>query len=158
MSEKPIKVDSETDRLVTDLAYLLAKTKKAVVAEAVAAYAATRMPPRDSGRRPYLDLPVRQRITLRRDDLLRVFERHGASDVRLIGAAARADGGSEDDDLELVEILAETDILMGGGAAPMLAELAREILGTRVEVISATGLAFSNPAGLALLRAESVPL
>ncbi|WP_353826520.1 hypothetical protein [Agromyces sp. SYSU T0242] len=39
MTEKPIKVDAATDRLVTELALVLRTTKKAVVANAVIAYA-----------------------------------------------------------------------------------------------------------------------
>jgi len=151
MHDRSIKADPATGRLVSDLAYLLGSTKKQVLAEAVAAYAATRMPVgRD--RLPYADLPVRQRLTLRRDELLRMFARHGASDVRLIGPFAKGE------DVDLVEILAETDIMMGGDAAPMLADLAREVLLTPVEVTSATALAFSSPERLERLRAESVPL
>ena len=152
MHDRSIKADPATGRLVSDLAYLLGSTKKQVLAEAVAAYAATRMPTgRD--RLPYADLPVRQRLTLRRDELQRMFARNGASDVRLIGPFA---GGG--DDVDLVEILAETDIMMGGDAAPMLADLAREVLLTPVEVTSATALAFSSPERLERLRAESVAL
>ena len=42
MVEKPIKVDEETDRVVTDLAHFLRSTKKSVVRDAVAEYAESR--------------------------------------------------------------------------------------------------------------------
>ncbi|ANJ28229.1 hypothetical protein [Agromyces aureus] len=151
MNDHSLKADAETGRLVTDLAYLLGTTKKRVLSEAVAAYAASRMPASHE-RRPFLDLPVRQRLALRRDELLRAYEGQGASDVRLIGPFAAGD------DVDLVEILAETDIMMGGDAVDVLAAIAREILATRVEVTSATAVAFSDPELLKRLRGESTPL
>ncbi|GAA1954260.1 hypothetical protein [Agromyces allii] len=151
MTDHSLKADAETGRLVSDLAYLLGTTKKRILAEAVAAYAAPRLPA-SRERRPFLDLPVRQRLILRRDELLRAFEAHGASDVRLIGPFAAGE------DVDLVEILAETDIMMGGDAVDVLAGVAREILATRVEVTSATAAAFSDPEFLKRLRAESTPL
>jgi len=151
MNDRSLKADAETARLVTDLAYLLSATKKQVLAEAVAAYAAPRMPA-GRERRPFTDLPVPQRLVLRRDELRRVFERHGASEIRIMEPPA------DDDDVELVELLAETDVMMGGGAADLLAGLARDILKTRVAVISATALAFSDPELLKRLRAASTPL
>jgi predicted transcriptional regulator len=42
VAEKPIKVDEETDRVVTDLAHFLRSTKKSVVRDAVAEYAESR--------------------------------------------------------------------------------------------------------------------
>ncbi|WP_157421713.1 hypothetical protein [Agromyces sp. Leaf222] len=146
-----MKADAETGRLVSDLAYLLGTTKKRVLAEAVAAYAAPRMPTTHE-RRPFLDLPVRQRLALRRDELLRAYEGQGASDVRLIGPFAAGE------DVDLVEILVETDIMMGGDAVDVLSRIAQELLATRVEVTSATALAFSGPERLTRLKAESVPL
>ncbi|MFB6610995.1 hypothetical protein ACFCVO_11775 [Agromyces sp. NPDC056379] len=42
VAEKPIKVDAETDRLVSELAYFLGSTKKSVVRVAVEDFAAAR--------------------------------------------------------------------------------------------------------------------
>jgi hypothetical protein len=42
VTEKPIKVDEHTDRIVTDLAHFLRSTKKSVVRNAVAEYAESR--------------------------------------------------------------------------------------------------------------------
>ncbi|MFF2371448.1 hypothetical protein [Agromyces sp. NPDC058110] len=151
MRDYSLKADGETHRLVSDLAYLLGETKKHVIAEAVAQYAAPRLPAVRE-RRPFTDLPVRQRLALRRDELIRAFERSGASDVRLIGPFASGE------DVELVEILAETDLMMGGEAVDVLARAAREILATPVEVTSATAVALFHPERLELLRAESTPL
>ena len=44
MVERPIKVDEPTDRLVTDLAYFLGSSKKAIVRDAVAEFAETHHP------------------------------------------------------------------------------------------------------------------
>jgi len=44
MVERPIKVDEPTDRLVTDLAYFLRSSKKAIVRDAVAEFAETHHP------------------------------------------------------------------------------------------------------------------
>jgi len=44
MVERPIKVDEQTDRLVTDLAYFLRSSKKSVVRDAVADFAETHHP------------------------------------------------------------------------------------------------------------------
>ncbi|SFR82536.1 hypothetical protein SAMN05428970_2622 [Agromyces sp. CF514] len=151
MREHSLKADAETHRLVSDLAYFLGVTKKHVLAEAVAGYAAPRLP-ETRERRPFTDLPVRQRLILRRDELLRAFERYGASDVRLIGPFASGE------DVDLVEILAETDLMMGGDAVDVLSRAAREILATPVEVTSATAVALFDPERLELLRAESTPL
>jgi predicted transcriptional regulator len=52
VTEKPIKVDEETDRVVTDLAHFLRSTKKSIVRDAVAEYAESRhalLPPRSDG-------------------------------------------------------------------------------------------------------------
>jgi len=52
VAEKPIKVDEETDRVVTDLAHFLRSTKKSIVRDAVAEYAESRhalLPPRSHG-------------------------------------------------------------------------------------------------------------
>ena len=44
MVDRPIKVDERTDRLVTDLAYFLRSSKKAIVRDAVAEFAETHRP------------------------------------------------------------------------------------------------------------------
>ena len=44
MVDRPIKVDERTDRLVTDLAYFLRSSKKAIVRDAVAEFAETHHP------------------------------------------------------------------------------------------------------------------
>ncbi len=44
MVDRPIKVDERTDRLVTDLAYFLRSSKKAIVRDAVSEFAETHHP------------------------------------------------------------------------------------------------------------------
>jgi hypothetical protein len=213
MGERPIKVDEETDRLVTELAYFLGCTKKAVVREAVAelaqarggrliqAAAASPRPadpagqvvetrrgvgdhgspgPPPSGRlgeaspfdrpgeasmfdrrgdaaagtaaRRFGNLPLRERLALRRSELIREFARLGASNVRVFGPLA------EGLDADEVALLAETDLIDGSGAVPKLQTVARRLLAAPVHVTSATALALFDPEGLARVLAESRPL
>ena len=175
MNEKPIKVDARTDRQITDLAYLLGSTKKSIVREAVIEFAEARASrarvarragrsrvrtqrqpdepePASDERVPFEDLPLRERLALRRPELIRAFEEHGASNLRLIGALAVGEDADE------VEMLAETDILMGGQAVPVLQEVARKLLGSPVAVISTTALGLFNPEGLRRALSDSVPL
>ncbi|MGI9822263.1 hypothetical protein [Agromyces sp. Marseille-Q5079] len=57
-----------------------------------------------------------------------------------------------------IVLLAETDIMLDGEAAPMLEEVARRLLAVPVEVISATALALFAPERLERLVAASAPL
>ncbi|MFF2272353.1 hypothetical protein ACFVTX_08760 [Agromyces sp. NPDC058136] len=150
--EKPIKVDLATDELVSELAYLLKTTKKAVVREAVIEFAESRRPDRDEGGRvAYSALPLDERLALRRPELLRLFDKHGAANPRVLDDEYR-------EHADHLVLLVETDLAMGGGAAPFLAEQVQRMLGSPVEVISATGLSLFNPAGLTRAIAESRPL
>jgi hypothetical protein len=144
MSEKPIKVDAATDRIVSELAYFLRITKKAVVAIAVADYSEQRdrylrseesagEDGRSADPRPtMLDLAPLERLALRRKELIRVFAAHRAGDLRLAELDAE-DRGSAD-----LVLLAETDLLEGGKAAYDLSRVASRLLGLRVEVLSTT--------------------
>ncbi|GAA1527143.1 hypothetical protein BJ978_001496 [Agromyces terreus] len=161
MTDTTIRIDTATAKLVAELAHLMERTKKDVLADAVAGYARARLPALADGRMRYGDLSPREQLTLRRDELLRRFEEQGTVNVRLLGSA-RAPGvdavavavARE----ESIILLAETDIILGSEAESMMEEIAKEVLGFRVEVISATRLSLFAPERLARLVQESAPL
>ncbi|GAA1829871.1 hypothetical protein [Agromyces salentinus] len=242
MTDRSIRIDAETAKQVAELAHLMETTKKSVLADAVAGYAGARLPALAHGRTRYRDLPPRERLMLRRDELLRLFEAQGSTNVRVIDdlmpdplapasapdvvgdrdapapdplapdqlplsplapdplplsplahdplpfsplahgplalsplapdalahdvagdpdGSATAHAGQEDGPLtswQPIVLLAETDLMLGGEAAPMLEEVARRVLGIPVEVISSTALALFNPERLERLVAASTPL
>ena len=98
----------------------------------------------------------RERILLRRTDLMRAFEKESASNVRVLDPIGEEIDGTVID--EPVVLLAETDLMLGGEAAPRLEDLARRVLGAPVEVISATALSLLNPERLERLVKASTPL
>jgi predicted transcriptional regulator len=168
--EKPIKVDEETDRVVTDLAHFLRSTKKSVVRDAVAEYAESRhalMPThvgkRGAGERgagesnPIEEgtgvdgLTPLQRLGLRRKELIREFARHRGTNIRVLETSG------EDDDDEIT-LLVDTDVIDGGGAAPRLQEIAQRLLATDVTVLSMTALRLMRPERHQRALAESHPL
>ncbi|MEF3405579.1 hypothetical protein [Agromyces sp. CCNWLW203] len=181
-TEKPIKVDAATDRLVSELAYFLGTTKKSIVRDAVADFAEARgrgnsavadgtgnagtagdgggtgAARRADGSAPAVaherfdQLPLGERLTLRRGELLRAFGDHGASNVRVMGPLAI---GMEADEFEL---LAETDPARGSDSAEELEVIAGQLLGAPTTVLSSTALRLFNPAGLRRALDESRPL
>ncbi|KQZ09333.1 hypothetical protein ASD23_13795 [Agromyces sp. Root1464] len=185
LDEKSIKVDVATDRLVSEMAYFLRATKKSVLREAVADFAAARGrgtslvadsrgetggapragdvdhegEPRRAGgsaspvaHERFDQLPLGERLTLRRSELLRAFGEHGASNVRIMGPLAI---GQEADEFEL---LAETDPVRGGESTFELEIIAGRLLGAPTTVLSSTALRLFNPAGLRRAVEESRPL
>lgn len=75
-------------------------------------------------------------VQTRRDEILRIAERHGARDVRVFGSVARGDAG-EDSDLDLlVSASAETSPWF---PAALVSDLER-LLGRRVDVVTEAGL------------------
>jgi hypothetical protein len=218
LTDVSIRIDAETARLVAELAHLMQRTKKSVMADAIAGYSHARLPALGNGRLRYSELTPRERLRLRRDELLRAFEERGTTNVRVLDppmparaanvvptdedasddvrdlrdvrdvrdvcdvrdvesihvddAPTSTDTSGTDDafgDLvvggavyashrETITLLAETDLIFGGGAESMMEDLARQVLGMRVEVISMTKLALFNPERLERLVGESTPL
>ena len=155
MNDRSIRIDEDAYRTLAELAYLLGWTKKAVIDAAVADFERARRPPSNGSGR-FEDLAVRERILLRRTDLMRAFEKESASNVRILDPVAEEIDGTVID--EPVVLLAETDLMLGGEAAPRLEDLARRVLGAPVEVISATALSLFNPERLERLVKASTPL
>lgn len=154
VDEKPIKVDAETDRLVSELAYFLGSTKKSVVREAVADFAAARGrgDAAGAGHERFDQLPLVEQLAFRRSELIRAFAEQGASSIRVLGPLAF---GRHADEFEL---LAETDLLRGGESAPELQMIAARLLGAPVTVVSSTALRLFSPDGLRRAIEESRPL
>jgi predicted nucleotidyltransferase len=71
-------------------------------------------------------------IRNRRDQIIAVAKRYGASDVRIFGSVARGEADAQSDVDILVRFEPDRSLLDQGG---LLMEL-RELLGTRVDVVS----------------------
>jgi predicted nucleotidyltransferase len=92
-----------------------------------------------------------QCVRERREEILRVFARHGAGNVRLFGSVARGEDTPESDVDFLVDVTGDTTPWFPGG---MVADL-EQILGRRVQVVIRRSL--SPLIRDAVLR-EAVPL
>jgi predicted nucleotidyltransferase len=96
--------------------------------------------------------PSADEVWARRDEIVRIAERHGARNVRLFGSAARGDAGPGSD----------VDLLVDVGAAPspwfpagLIADL-EDLLGRRVDVV--TALDRVHPLVREQIAREAVPL
>jgi len=72
----------------------------------------------------------------RREEILRIAEKHGARNVRVFGSVARGEADSKSDIDLLVEFKRGTTLL---GHAALVQEL-EDLLGVRVDVVSERGL------------------
>ncbi len=72
----------------------------------------------------------------RRDEILRVADRHGARNVRVFGSVARGDADERSDVDFLVEMASGRSLLDLGG---LLMDL-QDLLGRRVDVVTERGL------------------
>jgi predicted nucleotidyltransferase len=79
---------------------------------------------------------IKELLTERRDDIIKIAERHGATNIRVFGSVARGDAGSESDIDFLVRLEAGTTLL---NHAALIREL-RSLLGCKVDVVSERGL------------------
>lgn len=78
----------------------------------------------------------REELLKRRDDIIAVAKRNGASDVRIFGSVARGDTTATSD-LDLIVRFEPGRNLMDYG---MLIEELEELLGVKVDVVSEGGL------------------
>ena len=153
MIEKPIKVDEQTDRLITDLAYFLRCSKKTVVREAVTEFAEARRAGAAQRRAAtVLDLALADRVAVRRNELIREFAKRRATNVRLFTPATETEAIAE------VHLLVETDLADGTFVIPALEEVARTLLTAPVHIVSSTAHALFSPVALERALAESRPL
>ena len=92
-----------------------------------------------------------QRITERRDEILRVAASHGAGNVRLFGSVARGDDTLESDVDLLVDVTGETTPWFPGSLVADLEQLLRR----RVQVVIRRSL---SPLIRDYVLREAVPL
>ena len=164
MHEKTIKIDEQTERLVTELAYFQRSTKKSIVREAVADFAAARgrgdsssapdagASARTGDHQRFDQLPLIERLSLRRSELIRAFAEQDASNIRVLGPLARGERAEE------FELLVDTDVIRGSGAATELETIAARLLGAPATVVSSTALRLFSPDRLRRALEESRPL
>ena len=81
-------------------------------------------------------MEVAELIRQKRDDILRLAEKHGAANVRVFGSAARGEAGPDSDVDFLVDVLPVHSPWFPGG---LLADL-EELLGRKVDVVEPDGL------------------
>ncbi|HSZ58896.1 MAG TPA: nucleotidyltransferase family protein [Tepidisphaeraceae bacterium] len=79
---------------------------------------------------------TRDQILRRRDEIVAVALRHGASEIRIFGSVARGDT-TETSDLDLIVRFEAGRSLMDHG---MLIEELQELLGIKVDVVSEAAL------------------
>jgi predicted nucleotidyltransferase len=92
-------------------------------------------------------------ILNRRDEIIAIAQRNGASNVRIFGSVARGDT-TETSDLDLIVRFEPGRSLMDYG---MLIEDLQELLGVKVDVVSEGALRDHDRFGDRVLR-EAVPL
>lgn len=166
MPTRSIRIDDETHRAITELAYLLDATRTYVVADAIAEYAERRGSiVRIAGKVTFDELPVADRLALRRDELIRVFAKREATDIRVLHLGDESGDGEHDPDDDApwipprpLELLVTTALHRGSGEAYQLESIASKLLRTRVHVESATRLELFDKPALERARAGSTPL
>ena len=75
-------------------------------------------------------------LTEKREEILRIAERHGAYNVRVFGSVARGDAGAASDVDLLVDVRPDHSAFFPGG---LVADL-EDLLGRRVDVVEPAGL------------------
>jgi hypothetical protein len=81
-------------------------------------------------------MPIDKRIAEKKEDILALATRHGASNVRIFGSAARGQAGAESDIDFLVDLEPDRSLFDLGG---FLMEL-EDLLGAKVDILTEKGL------------------
>jgi len=89
----------------------------------------------------------------KREEILRLAEKHGASNMRVFGSVARGEA-AEDSDIDFLVEWDLTRISSRGGGVGLTLEL-EELLGRKVDVVSEKGL---HPRIKKRVLSEAVPL
>ena len=144
----PIKIDPAIDRLVSDAAHVLGRTKKDIVADAVREFVEAHQRELDAGVAATAERltmggtgtrrlgPLRARVNAHREELLSALAELGASNVRVFGSVARGDE-SPTSDVDLLVDLTETVGLFDLGRMRSAAE---RILDAPVDIVPAGDL------------------
>ncbi|GGJ94787.1 nucleotidyltransferase family protein [Agromyces bauzanensis] len=146
----PIKIDPATDRLVSDAAHLLGRTKKDIVTAAVREFidshhaelsaGVTATAERLSGGRPAPSRPgvrpLRARLNANREELLAALGDLGATNVRVFGSVARGDESATSD----IDLLVDVGDDVGMFGLGRMRSAAERILDAPVDVVPASSL------------------
>ena len=81
-------------------------------------------------------MPLDERITRKREEILALAERHGAYNVRVFGSAAKGQAGAKSDIDFLVDLESDRSLFDLGG---FLVEL-EDLLDARVDILTEKGL------------------
>jgi predicted nucleotidyltransferase len=81
-------------------------------------------------------MSIENLVRQRRDEILRIAERHGAYNVRLFGSVARGEAGPDSDVDFLIEAGEKTSSWFPGG---LILDL-EELLGRRVDIVTEKAL------------------
>jgi hypothetical protein len=81
-------------------------------------------------------MSIENLVLAKRDEILRIAERHGAYNVRLFGSVARGEAGPDSDVDLLIDVGEKTSSWFPGGLVLDLEEL----LGRRVDVVTEKAL------------------
>ena len=81
-------------------------------------------------------MDIKELLRVKREDILRMAARHGASNVRVFGSVARGEAGPASDIDFLVELAPERSLL---DQVALLQDL-EDLLGRRVDVVEPEGL------------------
>jgi predicted nucleotidyltransferase len=90
-------------------------------------------------------------LNQKRDDILRIAAKHGASNIRVFGSAARGEAGPDSD----IDLLIEKGPTTSAWFPASLALELEEVLGRRVEIVTEKAL---NPYLRDRVLREAVPL
>jgi predicted nucleotidyltransferase/predicted transcriptional regulator len=146
----PIKIDPATDRLVSDAAHMLGRTKKDIVTAAVrefvdthhaelsagVAAAAERLSSGSERHEGARIRPLRARLNSHREELLATLMELGASNVRVFGSVARGDESATSDIDLLVDLANDVGMFALGG----MRSAAERILDAPVDIVPASSL------------------
>lgn len=147
----PIKVDQATDRLVSDAAHFLGRTKKDIVGAAVREFVEAHSTEIDAGIEASITrvsevggaiaatpemLPLEARLDARRSQLVRELTELGASNVRVFGSVARGEETADSD----IDLLVDVDDDLGLFALAAMRGAAERVLGTKVDIVPSSGL------------------
>lgn len=176
MPDHSVRIDTATSRMVADLAHFLGCTKKTVLRDAMLAFTelhehtvvrgaaqsterATATSGSLEGSRllaaaggDVMSLPLSDRITVLRRQLLEVLRRYDARNPRIVGDLARGV------DTDMLELLVERDLISATWNILDCIHETQQLLGAAVHVHDATALALLASDRLDRLEQEAVPI